>query len=157
MAGTPLAAVQPGLTVDIEAFAYYNVRMTVRDDSIAFVAKPIKVRTRKGKDYHVVRITVPKDVIERLNPKGDDYLFLRAKIAQWFQMVDWAKLPNVWKKLPSELQREVLAATAPYPGALTAGSGMIGFPPLAGPTGTSAPQALVSATGPESTPQEEVR
>ncbi|MFZ0891012.1 MAG: hypothetical protein WB778_09110 [Thermoplasmata archaeon] len=152
MVGNPAVEAQPELTVDMQAFAYYNLRMTVRDESIAFVAKPIRVRTRKGKDYHVIRITVPKSVIERLNPESDDYLFLRVKIAQWFQMVNWANLPKVWRKLPHALQREVLASNVFSPSTLASLPGMIGHPPLAAPTATSAPQALVSASGLEVNP-----
>jgi hypothetical protein len=141
MAGPELAAAPQGLTVDVE---YTKIRFTIQGPAETFVAKPIRVRTRKGKDYHVVRITVPKEIVERLNPKDDDYLLLQARIAQWFHLVDWEKLPNVWKKLPSGLQHEVLVSgvfSVSTPGVPPV---MIGPPSIMSPIGASAIQASLT-------------
>jgi len=154
MAGTDLVDVRPGTTVEIEGFQYYRLTATIPDDSFAFVAKPIKVRTRKGKDYHVVRITVPKNVMERLMPAPDDYLFLRAKIAQWFHMVNWAKMPKVWEKLPGELQSQVLASNVFSPTVLATPSGVVGYPALAAATRTTVPSAVISQTAMEARSKE---
>lgn len=95
-------------------------RVTVWDNSISFVAKPVKVRTRAGKDYFVLRVTLPKDVCARLKAGPEDYLLLRAKIAQWYHMVDWKSMPEAWERLPSELRVILAQSGLPVPEAIPA-------------------------------------
>ncbi len=112
--GTQAAAV-----VDFEVTTYTanytRLRIAYQDESVAFVAKPVRVRTRKGKDYHVLRVTIPKEVSTRLALGPDDYLVLRAKIAQWFHMVNWSEMPEVWERLPEGLRGEVMSLGLPNP------------------------------------------
>ncbi len=131
-------------TVEILGEAYYRWSVIVRDDSPAFVARPIRVKTRKGKDYHVVRVTIPRDVVDRLGVQKDDYLLLRAKVAQWYHMLNWAQMPEVWRKLPGEVQREVYLSNLSPPGTLVAMSGSTPAPGFVMATGTSPPPALIS-------------
>lgn len=75
---------------------------------VPFVAKMQKARTRKYKDYFVLRATVPKDVAEKIDARPGDYLFFRAKKAQWYHMLDWRKMENTWKMLPDEIRNRVI-------------------------------------------------
>jgi hypothetical protein len=75
---------------------------------VPFVAKMQKARTRKYKDYFVLRATVPKDVAEKIDARPGDYLFFRAKKAQWYHMLDWRKMGNTWKMLPDDIRNRVI-------------------------------------------------
>lgn len=76
--------------------------------SVPFVAKLQKAKTRKNKDYFVLRTTIPKDIAEKMDAKGGDYLFFRAKKAQWYQMLDWETMKGTWKMLPDEIRNRVI-------------------------------------------------
>lgn len=90
-------------------------RFTLWDDSIAFLAKPVKVRTRKGKNYFVMRVTIPKDVCEKLAAREGDFLHVRARIAPWYLMVNWEVYPDAWRGLPAELKGLVAQSGLPFP------------------------------------------
>lgn len=76
--------------------------------SVTFVAKMQKAKTRKNKDYFVLRTTVPKDIAEKIDAKAGDYIFFRAKKAQWYHMLDWKSMENTWKMLPDEIRNRVV-------------------------------------------------
>lgn len=87
----------------------YKVVVYVPDpDSVTFVAKIQKAKTRKHKDYFVLRTTVPKDIAEKIDAKAGDYLFFRAKKAQWYHMLDWEAMESTWKMLPNEIRNRVI-------------------------------------------------
>lgn len=73
-----------------------------------FVAKLQKAKTRKGKDYFVLRTTIPKEVTEKINVNVGDYLFFKAKKAEWYHMMDWSSMQNTWKMLPDDIKKKVL-------------------------------------------------
>ena len=75
---------------------------------IPFVAKLQKAKTRKGKDYFVLRTTIPKEVTEKINVNAGDYLFFKAKKAEWYHMMDWSSMQNTWKMLPDDIKKKVL-------------------------------------------------
>jgi len=77
-------------------------------EAIPFVAKIQKAKTRKGKDYFVLRTTIPKDVAEKIQAKPGDYLFFKAKKAKWFHMLNWQEMKNTWKLLPENVKDEVI-------------------------------------------------
>lgn len=110
-APTPVASLEVGYRETI-------YRMTLWDDSVAFLAKPVKVRTRKGKDYFVVRVTIPKDVCEKLAAREDDFLHVRARVAPWYLMVNWGEYPEAWRGLPVELKVLVAQSGLPLPAEL---------------------------------------
>ena len=83
---------------------------------VSFVAKIQKAKTRKGKDYFVLRATVPKDVAERINAKPGDYLFFKARKAEWYHMLDWRQMETTWRMLPSEIKNQAILEGLPYPG-----------------------------------------
>jgi hypothetical protein len=84
--------------------------MTVVPDPsfVGFVAKIQKAKTRKNRDYYILRTTVPKEIAERMNVEPGDFLFFKAKKAQWYHMLDWEAMENTWKMLPPEIQSKVV-------------------------------------------------
>ena len=90
----------------------------IRDPSFTtFVAKIQKAKTRKDKDYFVLRATVPKNVAKKIDAKPGDYLFFQAKKAEWFHMLDWKKMEITWQMLPEEIRHRAIFEGLPYPGA----------------------------------------
>ena len=86
------------------------------DPSFAtFVAKIQKAKTRKDKDYFVLRATVPKDVAKKIDIKPGDYLFFRVKKAEWYHMLDWEKMETTWRMLPPEIRNQAILEGIPYP------------------------------------------
>jgi hypothetical protein len=95
------------MSIVAEACITYIKRIIPDPQSIPFVAKIQKARTRKGKNYFVLRTTIPKEVVEKIQAQPGDYLFLKAKKAQWFHMVDWGEMKSTWKMLPQEVKEQV--------------------------------------------------
>ena len=73
-----------------------------------FVAKLQKAKTRKDKNYFVLRATIPKQVAEKTNVNVGDYLFFKAKKAEWYHMMDWSSMQNTWRMLPDDVKKKVL-------------------------------------------------
>lgn len=82
-----------------------------------FVAKIQKAKTRKDKDYFVLRATVPKDVAKKIDAKPGDYLFFKIKKAEWYHMLEWEKMETTWQMLPDQLKYQAIQEGVPYPGA----------------------------------------
>jgi hypothetical protein len=90
-------------TVEKRIVAYF-----ADPDFVTFVAKTQKARTRKNRDYFVLRATVPKEVAEKLNVKAGDHLLFKAKKAQWYHLLEWNKMGSTWKMLPDEIRNRVV-------------------------------------------------
>lgn len=73
-----------------------------------FVAKVQNVKTRKGKDYFISRITIPKEAINNIELDSEDYVFIKAKKAEWFHMLNWDDMESTWNMLPLETKIEVI-------------------------------------------------
>ena len=73
-----------------------------------FVAKIQKAKTRKNRDYFVLRATIPKEAAEKVDANAGDYLLFRVKKAQWYHMLDWETMDNTWKMLPNEIRNRVV-------------------------------------------------
>jgi hypothetical protein len=86
---------------------YARKRVICDPESVPFVAKVQKAKTRKNKDYFVLRTTIPKEVSVKIGVEAGDYLFFRAKKAQWYHMLDWKKMSNTWKMLPDEIRNRI--------------------------------------------------
>jgi hypothetical protein len=106
---------QGATTVEVVTATMSKLRITYHEGGFPFVAKPIRVRTRKGKDYSVLRVTIPKEIASKLPMGPEDYLFLRATVAEWFHMLDWATMPEVWARLPAEVRAKVIGSGLPRP------------------------------------------
>jgi hypothetical protein len=91
-----------------EACIGYVKKILPDPESIPFVAKLQKAKTRKGKDYFILRATIPKDVVEKIQAKPGDFLFFKAKKAKWFHMLNWQEMKNTWKMLPSNVKDQVV-------------------------------------------------
>lgn len=90
-------------------YAERSVQYYLADPSFeTFVAKIQKVKTRKDKDYFVLRVTIPKEISEKINAKSDDYLFFKTKKAEWYHMLDWNKIENTWQMLPSNIKDRII-------------------------------------------------
>jgi len=85
-------------------------------DYVSFVAKVQRAKTRKGKDYFVLRATVPKEAAEKMNVKPGDYLFFKARKAEWYHMLDWRQMETTWRMLPSEIRNQAILEGLPFPG-----------------------------------------
>ena len=94
----------------------------------SFTAKAQRVRTRKGKDYFVLRVTLPKDAAEQIGAQPDDILLFRAKKALWYHMMDWNEMESAWRMLPQQIKSDVIMAGLPNPDmrSLTAITGLQG-------------------------------
>jgi hypothetical protein len=71
---------------------------------------PVKVyasKSRKGKDYFVYKVTIPKKIAKELKLKKDDYLLLKARKAEWFHLLDWEKMQSTWTMLPDHMKSRV--------------------------------------------------
>jgi len=96
------------------AVAYYtrervDMKVIIPDQGFeTFVAKVQKVKTRKGKDYFISRITIPKEAINNIELDSGDYLFFKAKKAEWFHMLEWDNMESTWNMLPIETKMEVI-------------------------------------------------
>lgn len=93
----------------IEEYAYAKKVTIVPDtESVAFVAKIQKAKTRKNKNYFVSRTTIPKEIVQKIGVKAGEFIFFRAKKAQWYHMVDWKAMTNTWEMLPEDVRRRVV-------------------------------------------------
>lgn len=84
---------------------------------VAFVAKVQKAKTRKDKDYFVLRATVPKDVAKKIDVQPGDYLFFKVKKAEWYHMLNWENMETTWRMLPTEIKHKAILEGLSYPGA----------------------------------------
>lgn len=113
---------------------YCRVVTFIPDPSfVGFVAKIQKAKTRKNKDYYVLRTTVPKEVAEKMGVEPGDFLFFKAKKAQWYHMLDWEAMENTWKMLPPDVQNRVLMDGLYNQGTLSQPTHVIGATNLSSP------------------------
>ena len=100
-----------GQTMAIATIDYERVAMkvVVPDQGFeTFVAKVQKAKTRKGKEYFVSRITIPKDAIKNIDVESGEYIFFKAKKAEWFHMLEWENMKSTWNMLPSETKLQII-------------------------------------------------
>jgi len=86
----------------------YARKIVSDPEAVPFVAKLQKAKTRKNKDYFVLRATVPKEIAEKIGVKPGDFLFFRAKKAKWYHMLNWEAMENTWNMLPGEVKNKVI-------------------------------------------------
>jgi len=102
--------------------SYEHERETVRCympdfGYVSFVAKAQKAATRKGKDYFILRVTVPKDVAKKMEAEPGEFIFFKARKAQWYDMLDWSKMQNTFGMLPPDIRNQVILEEGlSYPG-----------------------------------------
>jgi hypothetical protein len=120
--------------------------VSVADDSLVpFVSKVQKARTRKGMDYFVMRMSIPKEAAKKLQVGPGDYLLLQAKKAEWYHLLDWSEMKKTWPLLPSTVKNGIINSglfSEMSPSGAFAET--TSFPELStSPTGQSSQQPLV--------------
>lgn len=96
------------MSVIYEAHVYAKKTVVPDPEAVSFVAKVQKAKTRKGKDYFILRATIPKEIAKKIAVQAGDYLFFRAKKAQWYHMLDWKTMDNTWRMLPNEIRNRII-------------------------------------------------
>ncbi len=81
-----------------------------------FVTKILKRKTRNDKDYFVLRATIPKKIADEMKVEAGDFLFFKAKKAEWYHMLDWENMENTWQMLPDNVKYALIRDGIPYPG-----------------------------------------
>lgn len=97
--------------MSVVSFAYERVgmKMYIPDHGYEnFVGKLQKTKTRKGKDYFISRITVPKEIVNEIDVGPDDYVFFKVKKAEWFHMLEWDKIASTWEMLPNDIKGKII-------------------------------------------------
>lgn len=76
-----------------------------------FVVKVSKIKNNKNRNYYVHRVNIPSEVVEnlKLDSDQDEYLFLKAKKAEWYHMLDWSTMNQTWNKLPTKIKNEIIS------------------------------------------------
>lgn len=124
-----------------------KVVMYLPDTSfVSFVAKLQKAKTRKNKEYFVLRATLPKEVAEKVDAKAGDYLFFRTKKAQWYHMLDWRTMETTWNMLPTEIRNRAIMDGLSNVGATQIAS-TLGATNLSAPTQQALEQGTVQNGG----------
>lgn len=109
--GTAVAA---PVSVTTETVVLSRTTIRYSPSAVPFVARVHKVRTRRGKDYSILRVTIPKEIGQKLGVRNKEFLFLMAQKAEWFHMIDWTRMPETFAKLPDDL-RTVLGMSGLVP------------------------------------------
>ena len=73
-----------------------------------FVSKIGKIKNNKEKEYYVYRINIPSNITKDLDLKQDDHIFIKAKKAEWYHMLDWSTMSKTWSKLPANIQKIII-------------------------------------------------
>jgi len=76
--------------------------------TINFVSKVSKIKNSKEKNYYVYRINVPSDATKDLGLKHGDHIFIKAKKAEWYHMLNWDTMSKTWSKLPSNVKNAII-------------------------------------------------
>lgn len=82
-----------------------------------FITKVLKRKTRKDKDYFVLRATIPKEVVNDIEAKPGDFLFFKVKKAEWYHLLNWKNMENAWTMLPDNVKLALYKDGISYPGA----------------------------------------
>lgn len=123
---------------EVVVYAARSDRVIVDPSYVTFVAKAQRVKTRKDKDYFVLRITIPKDAAEQVGMNPNDYLVLKAKKAKWYHLIDWNSMEHAWSILPPNVKDDIRATGLPNPANQT---------PQTQPISALNPPLLSSSTG----------
>ena len=74
-----------------------------------FVSKVGKIKNSKDKEYYIHRINIPSYVTKDIDLKQDDHIFIQAKKAEWYHMLEWDTMSKTWNKLPQNIKKEIIA------------------------------------------------
>lgn len=74
----------------------------------SFVAKVSRIKNKKDKEYYIHRINLPSEVTKELELQNKDYVFLKAKKAEWYHMLEWSTMSPTWNKLPLDTKQKII-------------------------------------------------
>lgn len=94
--------------IEYEEYRRANIRISFDPDVVPFVSKIYKTKTRKDKDYYVLRMTIPKKIARKIDVNPGDYVFSKMKKAQWYHMLDWNKMGEAWDMLPQATKDKIM-------------------------------------------------
>jgi len=111
------------------------IKQDMSSGQVSFISKvsKVKTRTKANKSYYVYRMNIPKDESDKLHLSQDDYLFVQAKKAQWYHMLNWKEMQTTWKMIPSVLKNEIKQSGLEVPDEIQLQKL---FEPMASPTGS---------------------
>ena len=69
-----------------------------------FKVKAVKTRSHQDKDYFAFRSYIPGDAVKALNLADEDYVYVKAQKARWYQMLQWKEMPETYNMLPDEIK-----------------------------------------------------
>jgi hypothetical protein len=84
-------------------YDHNNIIMTIN-----FVSRVSKIKNSKAKEYYVHRINIPSYVTKDLDLKIDDHIFIQAKKAEWYHMLEWDTMAKTWNKLPPNIKKQII-------------------------------------------------
>ncbi len=92
-------------------------RVSVREDMFVGFLRVKALRQRKKlssgeeKEYMVYRVTLPKEMIEKLGLEDGDLALVIAKKPKWYHLLNWYDpeiQEKLWKHLPEEAKKELV-------------------------------------------------
>jgi len=75
---------------------------------VTFVSKLQKAKTRKDKEYFILRTTMPKEIAEKIDVQAGDFVIFKAKKAEWFNLLDWDQMKDLWAMLPTNVKKQAM-------------------------------------------------
>ena len=52
-------------------------------------------------------MNIPSSVIKELGLKDEDYILIKAKKAEWYDLIDWSKSSKTFDNLPVDLKMKI--------------------------------------------------
>ena len=148
MQSSPLTTAPVSVTTETIVFQRTTVH-SPPNNLVPFVARVHRVKTRRGKDYSVLRLTIPKEAGESIGIASNELLFLMAQKAEWYHMIDWSEMKEAWARLPNEMKSTLqyfgLVSMSPA-GEIVSLTGSHRPAPTEVPAGPSVNPALESGT-----------
>jgi hypothetical protein len=92
----------------------------MQNEETVFVAKTVKIKNNKSRDYFLYRMTIPKEIVEKMDLQSNDHLLIKAKKASWYHLLDWSQMGKSWDMLSDEAKKEVISLGLPKPAGVVA-------------------------------------
>lgn len=70
-----------------------------------------KLSSGEEKEYMVYRVTLPKEMVEKLGLEDGDLVLVIAKKPKWYHLLNWNDpeiQEKLWKHLPEEARKELV-------------------------------------------------
>ncbi len=92
-------------------------KVSVREDMFVGFLRVKAIRQRKKlssgeeKEYMVYKVTLPKEMVEKLGLEDGDLVLVIAKKPKWYHLLNWSDpeiQEKLWKHLPEEAKKELI-------------------------------------------------